>query len=219
MLRFGRVVAALAVGVFLSAGFSDAAHADVLSTEELRAVQAKLKASDYLSVDLVQTKTSPTRPNRPVKSEGSARFAKPDRFVWTIGDPINEQTIFDGSRLLKVYPTEKVGVRYRAQGTESQELKRIVDLVLNMDSLFDNYVLKQAEMKDGVVNVQLTPKAANEVEQVDLQLDTKLNFIRNLRFQLRTRMILAIEFRNPSRDPVPGSAFDVPPGIKLSEMK
>ena len=198
---------------------STAAFGDVLSTEELRGLQSKLKASDWLSVELTQTKTSPTRPNRPVKAKGSASFAKPDRFVWNVGDPINEQTIFDGKQLFKIRTKEKVGVRYNAEGSESQELRRIVDLVLNMDSLFDHYNVQRAEMKGDLVEIELTPKAANEVARVDLILDTKRNFISRLSLSLKTKMTLAIDFSAPRREPLGDSTFRVADGIRVTELR
>ena len=198
---------------------SSTAYADILSTEELRTLQSRLKASDTLSVDLVQTKTSPTRPNRPVTAKGSASFAKPDRFVWNVGEPVNEQTIFDGRQLFKIRTKEKVGVRYNAEGNESQELRRIVDLVLNMDALFDHYNVQRAELKGDLVEIELSPKAANEVARVDLVLDTKRNFISKLSLSLKTKMTLAIDFSAPRREPLSDATFRVADGIRVTELR
>ena len=70
------------------------------SRADLDVLQKKLQSSECLRVDMVQKKTSPSRPNRPVVVKGHALFQKPDRFRWVLGEPINEETIFNGKDLI-----------------------------------------------------------------------------------------------------------------------
>lgn len=196
--------------------------AESISVEDLRKIQGKLKASDHLSVDLRQTKTSATRPNRPVVAKGKAIFSKPDKFRWTLGDPINEETIFTGKEMIKVRPTENVGVRYPAGGSESQELRRVVDLVLNLEALLERYDVVSAEKsrdKAGEkVRVSMKPKTAQDISQVNFVLNPSDNYISFLELEMSNKMKLAVEFKNPVFAKVPDSAFAVSKEVRLTEL-
>lgn len=195
-----------------------AVQAEPLTVDELRSVQKKLKSADQVSVAIKQIKTSATRPNKPVVADGRAIFAKPDKFRWSLGEPINEETIFNGSEMIKVRPTEKVGIRYPAKGSESLELRRVVDLVLNLEALLDRYDLVSAERKKDLISVVLKPKVPQDIAQLSFTLNTTANFMSNLEMQMSNKMKLAIEFQNPNFSPLTGDVFAVGKDIRLTEL-
>ena len=189
-----------------------------ISLEELRKIQSKLKTSEFLSVELRQTKTSATRPNKPVTMKGKAIFSKPDRFRWTLGDPINEETIFTGKEMYKIRTVEKVGVRYPASGNESLELRRVVDLVLNMEALLDRYEVLTAEKTGDIVRVSMKPKVAQDIARVNFVLDLKANYISALDLEISSKMKLAVEFTNPDFSKIPETAYLVSKDVKITEL-
>lgn len=192
--------------------------AKVITVEELRKIQSKLKSSDYLSVELRQTKTSATRPNKPVIAKGKAIFSKPDKFRWTVGEPINEETIFTGKEMIKVRPTESVGVRYPASGSESVELRRVVDLVLNLEALLERYELISAEQSGKKVSVSMKPKTPQDIAQVNFVLNIDENFISFLEMVMSNKMKLAVEFNKPSFAKIADSAFLVSKDVRITEL-
>jgi len=193
-------------------------YAASITVEELRIIQSKLKTSDHLSVELRQTKTSATRPNKPVIAKGRAIFSKPDKFRWTVGDPINEETIFTGKEMIKVRPTENVGVRYPAGGSESQELRRVVDLVLNMEALLERYDVLTADKSGHKVSVSMKPKSAQDIAQVNFVLDTVENYISFLELEMSSKMKLAVEFSHPNFSKVPDAAYQVGKDVRITEL-
>ena len=189
-----------------------------ISVEELRKIQSKLKTSEHLSVELRQTKTSATRPNKPVIAKGKAVFSKPDKFRWTVGEPINEETIFTGKELIKVRPTENVGVRYPAGGSESQELRRVVDLVLNMEALLERYDVVSADQVKNKITVLMKPKTSQDIAQIRFVLNADENFISFLELEMSNKMKLAVEFNNPNFSKVPDTAFLVSKDVRVTEL-
>ena len=187
-----------------------------LSAEDLRTLQSKLKSGDFLAVDFQQTKTTPMR-GKKTKRDGKAIFAKPDKFKWMLETPKQEYKIYDGKDFYDYEPSTKSAVRFSATGPNAYELKQIVDLVLNFDTLLKRYDVVKADEDKGIVSVTLKPKVENEITGVGLKLDLKDSFISYLKFELRDKTVLEHEFKNPVRKPVGDDAFALPKGVKVTE--
>ena len=93
------------------------AQAKDLNVEELRAFQAKMKSSDALTVDFVQTKYSGLR-GKSTRREGKALFVKPNLFKWMLQTPSKEFKIYDGKSFYDFSPDTATAKR-RAASPES----------------------------------------------------------------------------------------------------
>lgn len=193
------------------------AHAKNLTADDLRAMQTKMKAYDTLAVDFVQTKSTGLRPGKGSVRQGHAFFEKPNLFKWMLETPNKEYKIYDGKALYDYDPDSNSATKYSPTGPKHYELREMIDLVLNFDSLLKRYDLKKAEEKAGSINIILTPKAKGDVTEVELTLQPKEAFISFLKMTFSNKMTLAHEFKNPSHKPIPEASFQLPKGVKITD--
>lgn len=189
-----------------------------ITIEQLRAKQAKLKTFEVLSLDFVQMKKKPKH-NRTLKRLGKAIFAKPDRFVWRLETPLKEYKIYDGKDFYDYSPDEKAAVKYRPTGPQSYQLRQIVDLVLNFDSLLKRYELVKAEQDGDDIKVTLKPKTEGEVVSIELGFSEKKSHITFLKMVMSDKVELSHEFTNPSFTSINGNEFSIPSGVKITDSK
>lgn len=191
-----------------------------ISKSELDALEKKLQSSENLRVDFVQRKTSPARPNRPVVVKGHALFQKPDRFRWVLGEPINEETIFNGKDLFKYLPKDNVAARYSAKGQQAREVRRIVDFVLNVGSIFRAYALVSGTRDGKTVKLSFKPAASgtDEIELLELSIDEERGFVSRVYFELRNKASLGVDFSNPDRRGLTSLSFSLPSGVKVNDI-
>ena len=187
-----------------------------LSVEELRAFQAKMKSSDALTVDFVQTKYSGLR-GKSTRREGRAVFVKPNLFKWMLQTPSKEFKIYDGKSFYDYSPDTATAKRYAPNGAQAQELRQVIDLVLNVDTLLKRYELVKAEEAGDLIKIQLRPKTPGDLVGIELHFAQKEEFISYLKMDLNNKNSLIHEFRNPSRAAIPASAFAMPAGVKITD--
>lgn len=199
-------------------GLSTPSIAAEISLDQLRAKQAKLKSFDALTLDFVQLKKKPVQ-NRTLKRIGVAIFAKPDRFVWRLETPLKEYKIYDGKDYYDYSPDEKAAVKYRPTGPQSYQLRQIVDLVLNFDSLLKRYDLVKAEQDGDDIKVTLKPKTDGEVVSIELGFSEKKSHITFLNMILSNKTELSHEFTNPRFAPIKPNEFGIPAGVKITDSK
>lgn len=190
------------------------------SRADLDILQKKLQSSECLRVDMVQKKTSPSRPNRPVVVKGHALFQKPDRFRWVLGEPINEETIFNGKDLIKFLPRDNVAARYSAKGQQAKEVKRVVDFVLNVGSIFQSYQLISGKRDGKLVHLHFKPANSenDEIDQLELTVDEVVGFVSRVHFTLRNKASLSVDFSNPDRRGLTPLSFALPSGVKVNDI-
>jgi len=209
---FKKIMFAVATTLLLSQG----ASAKYLTVDELRELQGKMKSSDALTVDFVQTKFSGLR-GKSTKREGKAIFVKPNLFKWMLQTPTKEFKIYDGKSFYDFNPDTNTARRYAPNGAQSQELRQVIDLVLNFDSLLKRYDLVSAEESGDLIKIQLKPKTPGDVAGIELHLAKKEEFISFLKMDLTNKNSLTHEFKNPSRANVGESTFTLPGGVKITD--
>lgn len=192
------------------------ASAKDLTADELRAIQAKIKSSDALTVDFTQTKVSGLR-GKKTHREGKAQFVKPSHFRWMLETPTREYKIFNGKDLYDYDPVANTAARYSPTGPRAHELKQIVDLVLNFDSLLKRYDLVKASEDGDLVAIDLKPKTAGEITGIELKLSQKDSYISYLKFELSNKTQLIHDFKNPSTKVIPEDAFELPKNVKITD--
>lgn len=202
--------------LLLTAGLSPGALAKDLSVDELRDIQSKIKSSDSLTVDFVQTKVSGLRGKKTVR-EGKAQFVKPSNFKWMLETPTREYKIYDGKNLYDFDPVAKTAARYSPTGPKQHELKQIVDLVLNFDTLLKRYDFVKASEDGDLVSVELKPKTPGDIVGIQLKLGQKDSFITYMKFDLSNKTQLIHDFKNPSTKAIAADVFDLPKGVKVTD--
>ena len=171
------------------------AQAKDLNVEELRAFQAKMKSSDALTVDFVQTKYSGLR-GKSTRREGKALFVKPNLFKWMLQTPSKEFKIYDGKSFYDFSPDTATAKRYAPNGAQAQELRQVIDLVLNVDTLLKRYDLVKAEEVGDLIKIRLSPKAPGDLVGIELHFAQKEEFISYLKMDLNNKNSLIHEFKN-----------------------
>ena len=187
-----------------------------LSVAELRDVQSKIKSSDALTVDFVQTKFSGLR-GKSTHREGKAYFVKPNLFKWMLQTPTKEYKIFDGKFLYDYSPDANSATRYAPKGPQTKELDQIIDLVLNFDTLLKRYDLVKAEETGDLIKIKLKPKAPGDLVGIELHLAKREEFVSYLKMDMANKNSLIHEFKNPSRSAIPESAFVLPASVKIND--
>lgn len=192
------------------------ASAKDLTVDELRAIQSKIKSSDSLTVDFVQTKISHLRGKKTMR-EGKAQFVKPSSFKWMLETPNKEYKIFDGKNLYDYDPEAQTAARFSPTGPKQHELQQIVDLVINFDTLLKRYDLVKASEDGDLVSIELKPKTPVDIVSIDLKLSQKNAYITYMKFELSNQNQLIHEFKNPNSQAIPPAAFELPKGVKVTD--
>lgn len=200
----------------MAVSWSHTASAKYLTVDELRDMQAKMKSSDALTVDFVQTKFSGLR-GKSTKREGKAIFVKPNLFKWMLQTPTKEFKIYDGKSFYDFSPDTNTARRYAPNGAQSQELRQVIDLVLNFDTLLKRYDLVAAEESGDLIKIQLRPKTPGDIASIELHLAKREEFISFLKMDLTNKNSLTHEFKNPSRTAVGETTFVLPTSVKITD--
>lgn len=206
----------LARSLLLTVLLASPAVAKDLTVDELRDIQSKMKGSDSLAVDFLQTKISGLRGKKTTR-EGKALFVKPASFKWMLETPVKEYKIYDGKNLYDFDPTANTAARYSPTGPKQHELKQIVDLVLNFDTLLKRYDLVKASEDGDLVKVELKPKALGDITAVELTLSKKDAVVTSMKFDLGNKNQLIHEFKNPSTKAISAEVFELPKGVKVTD--
>jgi len=193
-------------------------YADAISVEELKSIQSKFKAYDHLSVDFKQTKFVSIRPTRPIESSGSASFSKPGKFKWVTKTKSGEDVaMYDGQNLMQY--KGNTGNRYKSTGERSQELNRIVDLVLNFETLLQNYRPVRQERKGDLIELELEPKMqVGDLEKIQVKYDLKKNLLTYLKMNFKDKNSSIYEFSNPSTKSIDQATYTPPSTVKFFDV-
>lgn len=186
-----------------------------LSEKEVRAIQEKIKSFEHLKVVFTQ-KTYRSLRNKTSLSTGHAFFSKPDNFRWILETPSKSQWLYDGKTLSYFLPEKKQATTYPSQVSKGKELRNIVDMVLNFDTLLKRFKIVKAAQTDYLIDITLTPISSSDIKSAELKLDTKKGFMESIKLNLGSSNHTTIEFSNPEKSKIPKSNYQVPKGTKIS---
>lgn len=197
-----------ALGVLALAHRGDGASLP-LADKDVKQIFESLKSNEMLSVSISQT-IFKSRLNRTTSLTGQAAFAKPNLFLWTVATPPGEQWKSDGKNL-----SHRQGVNGCEEITTLGDnpaaagVRQIVDMVLNFDSLLEQFTIAKA-IKDGVTaSVTMTPKRNQDLTEVRVDVDTKSQALVKLAMTYKNKNISTINFLNGKRGPVNLATFAV----------
>jgi len=201
------------VAIFLGT-MSNLSQAKELTVDELKGIQSKLKLQEYLTVDFEQDVYGSLRGRHRV-SGGIAHFRKPQSFRWILIKPKRMEWIFDGKNLINYNPVKKIAKKYGVGNKQGVELRRIVDMVMNLDTLLARYNVKKIEKMDELVLVKIVPKKKGEIRYANLTIDLKKNYISGVKLFFRGQDHTTFTFSNPRPSNLGHGIFKTPPGVKV----
>lgn len=209
--------AALIVVQLISILMWGGAHAaELLSTEELRELQLKMKNATQLTVDFTQTTTVAIRPGRQAQSSGKAFFSKPTKFRWELAKPA-PLLLFDGLALYDVNETTKIATKYPASGKKTLDIQEVIDLVLDFDSLLKRYKIMETFKEGRTIRMKLQPKAPGALLGIEVTVEAASASIAKIVLTFANKNVNSLEFSNSDRRTLPKSTFEVPKGYKIIE--
>lgn len=197
-------------------GFAQQSAADLFSTEELRALQTIMGKQQYLKVDFVQTRQNTLR-SKPQMSNGVAYFSKPGKFRWETIKPKSETKIFNGKKLFSLNDAEKIATFFE-QGDQVEDLKEIVDVVLDFDALLKRYDIVQATREKKEVVIELRPKAKGALSNITLRILGKEALVKYVKLTFEGQKNASeFEFSGHSRAKIDSKVFESPVGYKVTK--
>lgn len=186
-----------------------------LSLDELRKIQSQLQNYQTLSLDFNQTVYKKLR-DKTLANKGDVYFKKPQSFRWSFNNPQREEWIYDGDSLLHYFPKKAYAHRYKAYAAKGKNLREIVSMVLDFDSLLQRYNVSSAFQRGKLVELSLAPKAKGEIEGVELILDLDKNFIQSVKLNFEGGNYSFFAFSNP-RYVASQQGFSIPAQVKVSD--
>lgn len=192
---------------------SSQSNALKVSIPELRKLQLKLQEHKYLSMDFEQIIFKKLR-KKTSKNKGEVHFRKPDSFHWKFSQADHEEWIYDGKTLFHYFPKKNIATRYKAQAAKGKNLREIVSIVLDFDSLLKRYSVVSSSQDKDLVKISLKPKDHGEISQVQLSLDTKLNYMREVKLNFEGGNHSTFAFSNPKHSEIKNT-FSIPAPTKI----
>jgi outer membrane lipoprotein-sorting protein len=189
---------------------------EILSVEDLKAIQQKMRAADSLQADFKQVRYSSLR-KKSTESTGHAVFAKPDKFRWSILKPVSEEWLFDGTSLFNVKPDRKAALKYVSATDKAKELRDLVDLILNFDTLLSRYTLRRAELVRDKLLVILAPKSTSEIEEIEMTIIPEKSYVAEIKLGFENKNSLSYVFSEPSKNPLAANAFELEKSVKITD--
>lgn len=190
--------------------------AATVTLDELRKIQGNVKNLNHLTVSFDQSQYRALR-KRERTSSGRARFSKPDKFYWALENPMQDAWVYDGKQLYNYSADLKSAVKYNLSGPKARSVTKIVDLVMNLDSLLKRYDMVEARREGDVVKVELAPKTKSDVTAVDLHISESQNYISYIKLYFPGGNHTVLNFKSPNRSPIPASVYSLPKGVKITE--
>lgn len=170
-----------------------------LTLNELKSIQEKLQNFKFLNLDFEQTVYKKMR-NKTFKTRGEASFRKkPASFHWKFKDDIKEEWIYDGETLYHYFPEKNYAQRYKSGAAKGKNLREVVDMVVNFESLLKRYRVDSATQKKELVTAELFPKKKEEITRLVLKLDLEKKFIRGVKMEFDGGNYSVFVFSNPQR--------------------
>ena len=215
MFYFRSFLQTAVLGALLFTGFNLHAASESMSTEEIRALQQRMKGAQSLAVDFTQSRTVSIRAGKKSKSSGHAIFARPNKFHWELTKPVSDIMVFDGEVLYTYKPTEKIATRFHSQGNKTQEIKEVIDLILDFDALLGRYQLVSAAKEENSSTMVLKPKGISLIETLEIRIDIKTAAISGIKMTFGNKNTTDYEFTNVTHVAPENGTFAVPTGFKI----
>ncbi len=186
-----------------------------LTVEELRKLQGKLQDHPFLSVDFEQKIYKKLR-NKTLSNKGQVYFKKPSSFRWIFSHSESEEWVYNGNDLLHYFPTKNYAHRYKPYAAKGKNLREIVNMVLDFDSLLKRYTVVSAFQDAKLVTLNLAPKERGEITEVVLGLDLEKNLISEVTLNLEGGNQSSFRFTNP-RYNQGALSFELPSKVKITD--
>ena len=194
-----------------------------ISLAELKAIHGKIRKPEFLSMQFTQTSYKSLR-KKTTTAAGEALFARPrmreEKFRWKLLRPRREEWVYNGRSLVHFHPDKNRAIRYSTKARKLHELKRLVDIVLNLEKLLTDYDMVDAYRQGKHIWVSLKTKAkqAGELKSISVKLDAKTSHISWLKLFLSRGNYTEFAFSGVRSVAIPKSRFNLPKGVSISDV-
>jgi hypothetical protein len=155
---------------------------------------------------------------------GYAYFIKPDMFRWEVSpakqNNAKEVWIFDGKDLFQHNTKEKYATRYSSKLGKNQQLRELVDIIINFKALLSKYRFDGAKKEDELIHVKLTPKQKSEIVFLEITLQTtdknKKIFMQGLTLHFEDKNRTHFKFEPPQESKEDKNRLSLGKDIKIT---
>lgn len=177
-----------------------------------------VSAIDHLKVTFKQEQFKAFRKKTKVR-QGTALFAKPNKFRWTFQNPTTglEEFIFDGKTLSHYLQAEKTVTHYGVQSGLSAELRSIVNMIIDPNQLLHTYNYKEVQAKGDLTTYLLEPKnPSGSIKLLNVTFSKKAQIVTAVVINYSDGNRSTYYFSNPNLGPLTPQQFrfNNPGGIK-----
>ena len=155
---------------------------------------------------------------RPLKKQGTVYFKKPGMMRWDYAQPDKVYYISDGEILWSYQPAESLV--YKLRITDS-ELYSALKFLFGQGNLRDEFDIRLDPPRDGMVNLHLTPKAAQSgYKSLALLVDPATFHIRATELTDPLDNVSHVTFESPTFEPLKaeGFHFEPPDGVRIEDF-
>ncbi len=186
-----------------------------ISIDELKKMQVKLQESSFLSLNFEQEIYKKLR-KKTVKNKGQVYFKKPSSFRWKFQQAEREEWIYNGHTLLHYFPKKSYAYRYKADAENGKNMKEIVNIILDFESLLRRYEVNSSSREKNQVFIGLLPKDSSEIVAIQIELNLEKNFIEKIKLNYEGGNHSLFTFSDPQRKELKES-FNVPDKVKITD--
>lgn len=185
--------------------------------DKLAKLQEQLGSSQYLTLNFKSTyfkksirkKTAFTA----TSTLGTAYFAKPSLFRWDIENKAS-QLVFDGKSFFQYYPKTKSATELK----NAKEFLNITEIFLNFEKLKQSYNIDSVKEEGSDTYLALTPKNNQEITKVEVVVDGKELFVKELKLYYPSDERTEISFFTPKREVIETATFQLPSGTEITKL-
>ena len=212
----------------------------ILTVDEVKNIQRLLVKSQALSLNFEQ-KTYRSLRKKEQYHFGQIYLVGTGKFYWQV-EPLSKSSsktkqkkgavkqkrkkdilIFDGNALFSFSEGSSYAIQYPATNSKGLELKQLVDMIMNFDSLLERYVIQEASQNKRDVSLTLIPKGKTETKKVKLVVElvdagkVKSTKIKDLTLYFENDNYSTFKFSNHKEEKVDLSRLVLPKGLKVNK--
>ena len=187
-----------------------------VSIDELKKIQSNLKSFNTLSVNFTQKRFIATQPKLPRSAMGTLKISQP-MFRYTIKKKPSVEWIYDGTNLFQYYPEQNEALKFPANKGLTGEIEEIVEIFLNSNVLFEKYSVVKSDLNKEELFLKLKPKKESETTEIDINMDTGKNIIKNMVLYFKDKNKTEFVFNNPSKEQIKSGVFSLDKSVKIKD--
>ena len=142
--------------------------------------------------------------------KGQAQFSRPSSFRWSFQDERHgeEGFYYDGATLSHYKERDNLVIHYKKQVGFFKELRSVVDMVLDPDTLLERYKVAEKKKDERALRYTLEPLAENaQIKTLTIFVPTERTYIKEVKILYADGNYSKYIFKDPLFHKIPSSAF------------